>query len=65
MAKYLTYRVFFVRHVNPKNKTVEEKHAKKLDTKERSSLEEVFKDKRPHLYRLIINPDNTYEVSVD
>ena len=27
---------FIFRHVNPKNKTIEEKHCKKLDTKERS-----------------------------
>ncbi len=26
---------FIFRHVNPKNKTIEEKHCKKLDTKER------------------------------
>jgi len=56
---------FIFRHVNPKNGSIEEKHCKKLDTKERAAFEEVFKDKRPHLYRLIINPDNTFEVSVD
>ncbi len=56
---------FIFRHINPKNQSIEEKHVKKLETKERSILEEVFKDKRPHLYRLVINPDNTYEVSVD
>jgi calnexin len=56
---------FIFRHVNPKNGSIEEKHVKKLDTKERSVFEEVFKNKRPHLYRLVINPDNTYEMSVD
>ncbi|TRY71728.1 hypothetical protein TCAL_03416 [Tigriopus californicus] len=56
---------FIFRHVNPLNKTVEEKHCKKLDTKERTLFEEFFKDKRPHLYRLILNPDNTFEISVD
>lgn len=25
----------------------------------------MFKDKRPHLYRLIVNPDNTFEISID
>ena len=25
----------------------------------------MFKDKRPHLHRLVVNPDNTYEISVD
>jgi calnexin len=56
---------FIFRHVNPKNQTIEEKHCKKLDTKERAQLEEGFKDKRPHLYRLVIKPDNSYEISVD
>ena len=28
-------------------------------------FEEYFKDKRPHLYRLVIRPDNTYETSID
>ena len=37
---------FIFRHVNPKNRTVEEKHCKKLDTKERSAFEEVFKVRR-------------------
>ena len=27
---------FIFRHINPMNKTIEEKHCKKLDTKERS-----------------------------
>ena len=56
---------FIFKHTNPKNKTVEEKHCKKLETKERSQFEEFFKDKRPHLYRLIVRPDNTYEMSID
>ena len=56
---------FIFRHVNPKNKTIEEKHCKKLDTKERAVFEELFKDNRPHLFRLVINPDNSFEISVD
>lgn len=56
---------FIFRHVNPKNKTVEEKHCKKLDTKERSVFEELFKDNRPHLFRLVIHPDNSFEIYVD
>lgn len=52
---------FIFRHVNPMNGTIEEKHSKK--PKER--IEEPFKDKQPHLYKLIINPDNTFEISVD
>jgi len=56
---------FIFRHVNPNNQSIEEKHCKKVDGKDRSVVEEVFKDKRPHLYRLIIRSDNTFEVSVD
>jgi len=56
---------FIFRHVNPNNQTIEEKHVKKLDTKERALFEEIFKDKRPHLFRLVINADNSYEIYVD
>eukprot|EP00088_Acartia_fossae_P011335 TRINITY_DN15733_c0_g1_i1.p1 TRINITY_DN15733_c0_g1~~TRINITY_DN15733_c0_g1_i1.p1 ORF type:complete len:601 (+),score=241.19 TRINITY_DN15733_c0_g1_i1:115-1917(+) len=56
---------FIFRHKNPLTGEYEEKHCKKVEGKSRSSLEEVFKDKRPHLLRLIIRPDNTFEVSVD
>jgi len=56
---------FIFRHVNPRNQSVEEKHVKKLETKERAIFEELFKDKRPHLFRLVINPDNAYEIYID
>lgn len=52
---------FIFRHVNPLNGTIEEKHAKK--TKER--IEESFTDQKPHLYQLIVRPDNTYTISLD
>jgi hypothetical protein len=52
---------FIFRHKNPLNGSSEEKHAKK--SKDR--IEEPFKDKRPHLYTLVVNPDNTYQVLVD
>jgi calnexin len=52
---------FIFRHVNPLNGSIEEKHAKK--PKER--IEDPFKDKQPHLYKLVLNPDNTFEISVD
>ncbi|CAG9823071.1 unnamed protein product [Phaedon cochleariae] len=52
---------FIFRHRNPVNGTVEEKHCQK--PKER--LEEYFSDKLPHLYTLILRPDNTFEVMVD
>jgi len=56
---------FIFNHQNPKTKVVEEKHCKKVEGKERGTFEEVFKNKRPHLYRLLIRPDNTFEISVD
>ncbi|KAL2736123.1 calnexin isoform X1 [Vespula maculifrons] len=52
---------FIFRHKNPLNGTIEEKHCKK--PKER--LEDFFKDKQPHLYTLIVRPDNTFEIKVD
>ncbi|XP_060531383.1 calnexin-like isoform X1 [Cylas formicarius] len=52
---------FIFRHKNPKNGSVEEKHCSK--PKER--LEEFFSDKLPHLYTLILRPDNNFEVQVD
>jgi len=56
------YKLHFIfRHVNPLNGSVEEKHANKGTTK----LETFFKDKKPHLYTLILRPENTYELQVD
>lgn len=52
---------FIFRHINPLNGTIEEKHAKK--PKER--IEDAFNDKKPHLYQLVVRPDNTYEMSID
>ncbi|CAH2002452.1 unnamed protein product [Acanthoscelides obtectus] len=52
---------FIFKHKNPLNGSVEEKHCQK--PKER--LEEYFSDKLPHLYTLILKPDNTFEVRVD
>lgn len=52
---------FIFRHVNPVNGSIEEKHAKKP----KDRLEEPFKDKQPHLYKLVINPDNTFKIYVD
>lgn len=31
----------------------------------RERIEEPFKDKHPHLYQLILRPDNTYTIRVD
>lgn len=52
---------FIFRHVNPISGEVEEKHAKRP----RDKIEEPFKDKKPHLYTLVIRPDNSYEISLD
>jgi len=56
---------FIFRHVNPKTGEVEEKHCKKIDGKGRQVMEEIFKDKNPHLLRLVVRPDNTFEISID
>lgn len=54
---------FIFRHVNPLNGEIEEKHAKA--SRPREKVEEPFKDKKPHLYTLVIRPDNTYDISID
>jgi len=52
---------FIFMHKNPKDGSFSEKHAKKPSTR----LDELFKDGRPHLYTLVIQPDNSFEVLVD
>lgn len=52
---------FIFKHTNPLNGTISEKHCRK--PKER--IEEPFKDKQPHLYQLIVRPDNTFTIRVD
>ncbi|XP_053664836.1 calnexin-like [Anopheles marshallii] len=52
---------FIFRHVNPVNGSITEKHC----NKQKDRLDDPFKDKRPHLYQLIIRPDNTYTIRVD
>ncbi|XP_059059470.1 calnexin [Achroia grisella] len=52
---------FIFRHKNPKNGTIEEKHSKKPTQR----IEDFYKDKEPHLYTLIIRPDNTFRILVD
>lgn len=51
------------RHRNPKNGTFEEKHWKK--TGNIPKFDDVFKDKKPHLFTLALQPDNQFEVFVD
>ncbi|XP_071442209.1 calnexin-like isoform X2 [Hetaerina americana] len=52
---------FIFRHKNPLNGTFSEKHCKKP----KDRVEEPMKDKKPHLYTLIVRPDNSFEVKVD
>uniref|UniRef100_A0A0N5CA75 Calnexin n=1 Tax=Strongyloides papillosus TaxID=174720 RepID=A0A0N5CA75_STREA len=54
---------FIIRFENPKNKTVSE-HAngKALALKDPNT---IFDDKKSHLYTLVINKDNTYQILVD
>lgn len=52
---------FIFRHKNPLNGSFEEKHAKKPKEK----LEDFFKDREPHLYTLVVRPDNTFVIRVD
>lgn len=52
---------FIFRHRNPLNGTLSEKHSKKP----KDRMEEPFKDKQPHLYTMVLRPDNTFEISLD
>ncbi|XP_035793729.1 calnexin-like isoform X1 [Anopheles albimanus] len=52
---------FIFRHVNPINGSITEKHC----SKQKDRLDGLFKDRRPHLYQLIIRPDNTYTIRID
>lgn len=52
---------FIFQHKNPKDGSFSEKHAKKPSAR----IDDYFKDGKPHLYTLMIHPDNTFDVSVD
>ncbi|OXA53227.1 calnexin [Folsomia candida] len=52
---------FIFRHKNPINGTFSEKHSKRPSNR----VEESYGDKKPHLYRLKLTPDNKFEVFVD
>lgn len=52
---------FIFKHKNPKNGSVEEKHCRKP----KDRLEDYFRDKIPHLYTLIVRPDNSFEIWLD
>ncbi|XP_022178587.1 calnexin-like [Myzus persicae] len=51
---------FIIRHKNPKNNTITEKHCLKLKTEET-----VFTDHQPHLFTLVVKPDNSYSFFLD
>uniref|UniRef100_A0A8C9YHJ3 Calmegin n=1 Tax=Sander lucioperca TaxID=283035 RepID=A0A8C9YHJ3_SANLU len=56
------YKLHFIfRHQNPLNKDMEEKHAKRADV----DLKKFYTDKKTHLYTLVLNPDNSYEMLID
>lgn len=58
----LDYKLHFIfRHKNPKTGEITEKHAKKPT----GTIETYFTDKNTHLYQLVLNPDNTFKISVD
>ncbi|XP_052078565.1 calnexin-like isoform X1 [Mytilus californianus] len=52
---------FIFRHKNPKTGEFEEKHAKKPT----ANIDSYFTDKKTHLYKLVVNPDNSFEIFVD
>jgi calnexin len=52
---------FIFRHKNPLNGSIEEKHCKK----QKERLDEPFKDKQPHLYKLVLRPDQSFKIEVD
>jgi len=52
---------FIFQHKNPINGKMEEKHAKKPS----GDFSNIFDDQKTHLVRLVVKPDNTFEVYVD
>lgn len=55
---------FIFKHKNPINGTVREIHFNKANSLS-SKLTDVFKDQKWHIFRLVIKPDNSFEISVD
>ncbi|XP_070198494.1 calnexin-like isoform X2 [Littorina saxatilis] len=52
---------FIFRHKNPKTGEIEEKHAKKPT----ANIDSYFTDRKTHLYTLVVNPDQTFEMLID
>ncbi|XP_041044884.1 calnexin-like [Carcharodon carcharias] len=56
------YKLHFIfRHKNPITGDYEEKHAKRPDV----DLKKFYTDKITHLYTLVLNPDNSFEMLID
>ncbi|GCB60670.1 calnexin-like [Scyliorhinus torazame] len=56
------YKLHFIfRHQNPVTGDYEEKHAKRPDV----DLKKFYTDKITHLYTLVLNPDNSFEMLID
>ncbi|XP_036982071.2 calmegin [Artibeus jamaicensis] len=56
------YKLHFIfRHKHPKTGVFEEKHAKPPEV----DLKKFFTDRKTHLYTLVMNPDDTFEMLVD
>uniref|UniRef100_A0A8C9B2R6 Calmegin n=1 Tax=Prolemur simus TaxID=1328070 RepID=A0A8C9B2R6_PROSS len=56
------YKLHFIfRHKHPITGVYEEKHAKPPDV----DLKTFFTDRKTHLYTLVMNPDDTFEVLID
>ncbi|XP_015791836.1 calnexin [Tetranychus urticae] len=54
---------FIFNHRNKKNNSLREIHWKKASTV--TGLNEAITDNKWHLFRLVVRPDNSYEISVD
>ncbi|KAL8617206.1 hypothetical protein ACOMHN_014376 [Nucella lapillus] len=52
---------FIFRHKSPKTGKIEEKHARKPT----ANIESYFTDRKTHLYTLVVNPDQTFEMRID
>ncbi|KAG2465798.1 CALX protein, partial [Polypterus senegalus] len=56
------YKLHFIfRHKSPITGEFEEKHAKRPEV----DLKKYYTDKKTHLYTLVLNPDNTFEIFID
>ncbi|XP_070179688.1 calmegin-like [Littorina saxatilis] len=52
---------FIFRHKNPKTGEIEEKHTKKPT----ANIDSYFTGRKTHLYTLVVNPGQTFEMLID